>query len=83
MKPSKTSNPYDQAIRHCATALLGYLRLPGGVMPDVFMYSLFELWGKADDANKAIIKTGWPFIGFVLTVNDIGDEADLRSIAAD
>jgi hypothetical protein len=82
MNPS-SRNPYDPAVRSLAADLLGYLRLPGGTMPSGFAYGLFDLWSKADEDNRALIATGWPFAAFVLRAHEEDGEAGLRRIVED
>ncbi|QOT19579.1 hypothetical protein HMI59_23430 (plasmid) [Paenarthrobacter sp. YJN-5] len=82
MNPSGR-NPYDPAVRSLAADLLGYLRLPGGTMPSGFTYGLFDLWSKADEDNRALITTGWPFVAFVLRAHEEDGEAGLRRIVED
>lgn len=82
MNPSKSNrNPYDPAVRSLAGDLLGYLRLPGGTVPSEFTYALFDLWAKADEADKEGIAQGWPFVAFVLRAHDLDGEDGLRRIA--
>jgi hypothetical protein len=82
MEPNPNNkSAYCAEVRQYATDLLGHLNKPGGTVPGGFTSQLFDLWGKADMVNKAIIANGWPFIAVALRANDEGGEAAVRDVA--